>query len=69
MKKIVFLTSVLLVFLSFILYTPDYSAVPSSVGLVTITQEETKKLIKEDDIAIYVGRDTCPDCQRIMPKL
>ncbi|MDR1473273.1 MAG: hypothetical protein LBI41_01720, partial [Lactobacillales bacterium] len=27
------------------------------------------KLIKEDDIAIYVGRDTCPDCQRIMPKL
>jgi predicted bacteriocin transport accessory protein len=58
-----------LLFLSFISYSSHCSAVSSAVGLVTITQEETKKLIKEDDVAIYVGRDTCPDCQRIMPKL
>jgi predicted bacteriocin transport accessory protein len=39
------------------------------VGLVPVFQAKTKKLIKGKKVAIYVGRDTCPDCQKIMPKL
>ncbi|MDR0614612.1 MAG: hypothetical protein LBF82_01405 [Lactobacillales bacterium] len=40
-----------------------------TVGLITISQAKTKKLIQGKKVAIYVERDTCPDCQRIMPKL
>jgi predicted bacteriocin transport accessory protein len=68
-----------LIFLScifFFTFITSYSSSQSTttqqtktIGLITISQAKIKKLIKGKKVAIYVGRNTCPDCRKIMPEL
>ncbi|MDR1522063.1 MAG: thioredoxin fold domain-containing protein [Streptococcaceae bacterium] len=75
MKKNYFLILLfgIFLFISITVYSSNQSTATTkqtkAVGLITISQTKTKKLIKGKKVAIYVGRDTCPDCQKIMPEL